>query len=144
MISYFDTSILLPAVVEAHPAHQKAKSVFEEAITDGNSVCLGLHSFVELYSNLTRFPLGDRIQPFEAQVTTDTLRDLVTVISLTGSDYFRALQRCSTKGLVSGIIYDAIHLQSALKGGASVLYTANTKDFERLLSNDDPLELRSI
>lgn len=144
MIFYFDTSILLPAIVEAHPSHQQAKTMFEEAVAGNNSVCLGLHSFAELYTNLTRFPLGDRIHPTSAQLIIDALKKIVTVVVLSKTDYFLAQERCASKGLVSGIIFDSIHFQSALKGGAKVLYTANTKDFERLLNADDQIELRSI
>lgn len=74
----------------------------------------------------------------------DGLGSLLTFVDLTRADYEAALQRCAAKNLVSGVIYDALHLQAALKSGAEVLYTANLRDFQRLVDADTPIELRGV
>jgi predicted nucleic acid-binding protein len=140
MKSYFDTSALLPALVTAHPEHERCKRTFENALSQGEIVCLSMHVFAELYANLTRFPLGKKISPELAKETLIALGKTVSTIDLTRSDYEAALQRCARLG--SGIIYDALHLQAAIKARAKVLYTANLRDFQRLADENLPFEIK--
>jgi hypothetical protein len=35
-------------------------------------------------------------------------------------------------------------LEAAIEGGADILYTDNTKDFNRLLSDDDSIRIQGI
>lgn len=145
MKNYFDTSVLFPAMTSAHPNHQLCLSTLHKALQEGEIVCLSLHVYAELYANLTRFPLGERISP---QVATKTIIEdlgkVVTTIDLTRADYEAALRRCADRGLGSGIIYDALHLQAAIKAKVEVLYTNNLRDFQRLYSDDLGFELRGI
>jgi len=141
--SYFDTSILLPALVQSHPQHIAAAELFREARSRGKVVCLSLHVYAELYANLTRFPLGDKIHPEVAMKTILALRESVDTVDLTAADYEAALRRCAERELISGIIYDALHYQAAIKAKVDVLYTGNRKDFERLHSADSGFELKS-
>lgn len=144
MRSYFDTSVLFPALSTAHPSHLICLKAFEEASKKGKIVCLSMHVYAELYANLTRFPLGDRIHPKIAAKAIIELGKLVTTIDLTRSDYEAALNRCADRELTSGIIYDALHLQAAIKAKADVLYTANLRDFKRLFSDDLGFTLKGI
>ena len=141
---YFDTSVLFPALATAHPHHAVCLQALEEARQKGEILCLSMHVYAELYANLTRFPLGQRILPPTAAETILGLGKFVKTIDLTRADYAAALQRCAAKNLVSGVIYDALHLQAALKAGAEVLYTANLRDFQRLVDADTPIELRGV
>ena len=141
MISYFDTSLLLPALMTAHPHHAACKQRLNEATDQGKVACLSLHTQAELYANLTRFPFGDKIPPATAWDLLQRLSGLLQTIPLTEADYQAALARCAERNLISGVIYDALHLQAAIKADAQVLYTANVRDFERLGARD-VLELR--
>ena len=132
MTSYFDTSILFPSLMTAHPHHRRCTKLLAEARQEGQVTCLSLHSYAEVYANLTRFPLGDRITPEAAWEALQGLSALMKTITLTEADYQAALSRCAARNLVSGVIYDALHLQAAIQAGAEVLYTANLRDFERL------------
>ena len=46
--------------------------------------------------------------------------------------------------LTGGIIYDALHLQAAIKAKVDRLYTANLRDFQRLYSEDLGFELVGV
>lgn len=46
--------------------------------------------------------------------------------------YLAATQRCASRGLKSGVVYDALHLVEAERAGADVFLTFNPSDFERL------------
>jgi predicted nucleic acid-binding protein len=144
MISYFDTSVLFPALHIAHPDHLKYKRVFNKAIAAGEIVCLSTHVYAELFANLTRFPRGRRIHPKEAVVSLTKLTEAVRVVDLGRKDYEAALHRCAQLELISGIIYDALHLQAAVKAEADAFYTSNLRDFQRLWTQDIPFELIGV
>ena len=103
-----------------------------------------MHVYAELYANLTRFPLGERIPSPVAMETIIDPGNFVKTIDLTRADYEAALHRCAAKNLISGVIHDVLHLEAALKVKAAVLYTANLCDFQRLVDAETPLELRSV
>jgi len=67
-----------------------------------------------------------------------------TVIELNKNDYKKALERCARLNLLSGVIYDALHLQAAIKAEADALYTSNLRDFQRLWTKDLPFELIGV
>lgn len=142
---YFDTSILLPALVSAHPQHKVSLQLMDNALSSGVGVTSVTHTYAELYSNLTKLPKGLAIPPDLAfQMITKEIGAIFEIVELTRSDYEAALQRCAQKGLVSGVIYDALHLQAALKAEAKVLYTHNFSDFDRLLKPTDKIELKAV
>ncbi len=142
MIVYVDTSILLPAMVEEHPRHGACLSLLEEVHAGGYQLLTATHTSAELYANLTKLPYDLNVIPTEAQqAISDRLGALFTFVPLTDADYQAALARCAERNLVSGVIYDALHLQAAIRAKAEVLYTANLRDFERLGARD-VLDLR--
>lgn len=112
---YLDTSVLLPALVSAHPRHELAKKIFTNQLITNEIVCLNMHVFAELYTNMTRFPLGKRIAPKSAADILDKISKLITPINLDHQDYQAAVNRCAHLDLISGVIYDALHLQAAIK-----------------------------
>ena len=144
MKSYFDTSVLFPSLVEAHPHHEKCRDVFQNVKMSGESICLSTHTYAELYSNLSRFPLGDKIHLQTVVHTIVELGNRNLLIELRKDDYEAAMRRSANAGLVGGVIYDALHLQAALKAGAGRLYTANIKDFARLMTPEVSIELMGV
>lgn len=42
----------------------------------------------------------------------------LTIIELVKEDYEAAIKRCARLNIANGVIYDALHLQAALKAGA--------------------------
>ncbi|MEM1357468.1 MAG: PIN domain-containing protein [Bacteroidota bacterium] len=143
---YLETSILFPAFSPEVPNHQKCFDLFRSLREQGEIVCMSMHLYAELYSNLTRFPKVGKIPPKVAATLIKSLRreELVSIVDLTVDDYENALDRCAEKGLVSGVIFDALHLQAAIKAEVDYLYTNNLRDFERLWGNNLSIELKSI
>lgn len=144
MRSYFDTSVLFPALHTAHPEHLKCKKLFESTSKEGQILCLSMHVYAELFANLTRFPIGQKIHPKVAAETIIKLGNTVTTVDLNRKDYEAALNRCARLELISGIIFDALHLQAAIKAKVDVFYTANLRDFERLWEKDLNFELIGV
>ena len=82
-----------------------------------------------------------------ANVEDVLLNDFAKLLTYVAGDsgvYRRSVQRLSGQGLRGAIIYDALHLESALAIKASILYTDNAKDFRRLLTPDDPIRIEGI
>lgn len=146
MISYFDTSILLPALIEKHELHEACKALLQKALKAGPVGTTTMHAYAELYNNLTR-PTKYKVhlQPLlAADVIINQIGERLTIIELTKADYEVAVKRCASLNLVSGVIYDALHLQAALKVGAEILYTDNLRDFTRLVTDDDPIRIVGV
>jgi len=59
-------------------------------------------------------------------------RERLTVVTLTGNEYYDAIQSASAKGVTGGTIYDALLASCALKAKAEILYTWNVRHFQRL------------
>jgi len=122
--------------------HATARAALEECQKEHVKLCTATHTYAELYSNLTRLPFDLNLPPAQAtQAIITQLKHVLTFVPLTDADYQAALARCAERNLVSGVIYDALHLQAAIRADAEVLYTANLRDFERLGARD-VLELR--
>ena len=143
MKALVDTSILLPALMTRHPNSKKCTEALRRIQEYYDVVVLNTHLAAELYANLTRFPKGE-INPKAAAAMIRVLREKMEVVDLTMDDYMLAVDRCANKGLVSRVIYDALHLQAAIKADVDVLYTENIRDFTRLLDDDDKVIIRSL
>ena len=134
---YFDTSVLVPALVDQLSNHPSAFSAFQNYISDGNKGFCSTHSLSELYSVLTALPLPRRIATLEAQMLiTESILPRLEVVDLTRNDYLSALNLAASNGLSSGIIYDALHVTAARKAGCPRIYTYNIDHFNALLSGE--------
>lgn len=129
---YFDTSALIAALVEQLPHHEAALACLASACRNHDAVT-STHTLAETYATLTVLPLPRRIQPAEARlIVTESVQKRLTILPLSTRIYERAMTRVADRGLASGVIYDALHLQCAEGAGCRRLYTYNLGDFERL------------
>ena len=132
MKALFDTSVLIPAMVEELTNHEIALERLSSALTDSSGCCT-THALAECYSTLTALPLSRRIRPDEAAAMIQALsQSNLNIVSLDGEDYSNSLGRVSRLGLTSGVIYDALHLTCAERIGCDQLFTYNQRDFQRL------------
>lgn len=137
----FDTSVLVAALVQAHPHHGLAfprlKSVHDGKVAGA----ITTHALAELFATLTALPLKPKIAPGEVRRLMN--RDIgahFEVIQLTAEMYEEALDLTVRQGLASGAIYDALHLTGARSAGCDHLLTLNLKHFQAL-APADPLIL---
>jgi predicted nucleic acid-binding protein len=98
----------------------------------------------ETYSVLTKLPLVDRILPPAARAYLAALRGFVSTVAITEPMYLEALDRCATRGLGSGAVFDAIHLVAAEAAGAELMLTFNERDFSRLATTGSPRVASSV
>jgi predicted nucleic acid-binding protein len=128
----FDTSVLVAATLSSHRHHPRAV-VWLDAVSAGDiRGVVSVHALGEVWSVLTKLPITPPIAPADAR---RTVRDIVArfeVVPLTARVYDDALDRCCTRGLRSGAIFDALHLVTAESAGADTMLTFNSRDFTRL------------
>lgn len=133
MKAYFDTNVLVAASVQDHQHHEQSFDLLK-AVKEGTlQGCIGTHGLAEFYSVLTRAPFTPRIHPAEAgRFLDDNILPYFELVALSADDYKAVLRSCTNDGLIGGVVFDALHLHSALKAGCDRVYTFNLKDFRGL------------
>jgi len=127
--AFLDTSILIATFYAHHQFHQPSIDLFLR-FKKTESSC-GAHSLAEIYSSLTGRTGRERVGGEEAMLFLENVRERLTIVSLDGQEYFRAIEASSGLGVAGGAIYDSLLAHCALKAKAQAIYTWNTKDFVR-------------
>jgi predicted nucleic acid-binding protein len=131
----FDTSVLVAAMIESHPAHPKAFAWLQQV---KNSTIIGYvpaHSIAELYAILTVYPIKPRIHPLIARkMIWHNVFEIFNVVSLSAQDYAEITEHLSESEIIGGVTYDAVILYTALKTDIDRILTLNPKDFRRIYS----------
>ena len=134
----FDTSVLVAAIVEAHPRHPDAAPWLRRAKSGEIEFLAATHSLAELYSILSAFPAKPRISPTDAwRLIQENVAASARLIALSPDDYSATIQQASERGLSGGVIYDALIACAARKAGADRLLTLNLRDFRRVWPDGD-------
>jgi len=130
---FFDTSALVPVVTEQLPNHVASHARFVSELRRGRPVCCSAHTLGECYATLTALPLPRRISgPEAARLIEANFVRKMQVVELTTEDYEKAIQRCADSGRISGQIYDALHLEAAVKARCEQIFTYNLSHFTAL------------
>ena len=130
MRCFFDTSVLIAAVLEEHDSHDRALRLYAQA-NPSQSLCAA-HNLAEVYSILTSYPGKQRLRPDQALLALEEILQRLTIVSLDAKEYSTGIRKFASIGIVGGATYDALIAECALKAKADVLYTLNIRDFMRL------------
>lgn len=129
----FDTSVLIAALVEAHPAHQRALPYFQRVKNGIDRGFISAHSLAELYSILTTLPIKPHISTLTAKkLIRSNILENFQILELSESDYEAIVNHLAESGLSGGIIYDALILYAVFKIDIDEVLTLNMKDFQRI------------
>lgn len=128
-----DTSVLVAALVEAHPAHERALPWLQRIKAGTDIGFVAAHSIAELYAVLSVLPVQPRISPAIANklIQQDVL-DICEIVTLSAQDYNRVIKHLSESNIVGGVTYDAVILSTAFKVEIDRIVTLNKKDFVRI------------
>jgi predicted nucleic acid-binding protein len=141
--AYFDTNVLVAACVQQHQHHEQSFDLLKAVKEGALQGCVGTHGLAEFYSVLTRAPFTPRVHPAEAgRFLHDNILPYFELVALSANDYKAVLRSCANAGLVGGVVFDALHLHSALKARCDRVYTLNLKDFRVLAPKE--LEARVV
>ncbi len=133
-----DTSVMVAALVGAHPAHKRSAQRLEAMLAERSALFLCAHSLAELFAVLTRLPTSPRIVPDVARrlIVENIELMSIKVVALDAADYMAAIHRMSEIGAAGGAIYDMLVIQAARKTKADGLLTLNGSDFSRLCRDE--------
>ncbi len=127
---FFDTSVLVAAVLVSHARHHRSLAVFAGA--DRNNACCAAHTLAELYATLTRMPGKQRVPSEQALLFLDEVEARLELVFLNAREYRAAINQAAHNGIFGGAIYDALLGHCALKAGATKILTWDFGDFQRL------------
>ncbi len=131
---FLDASVLVPVVTDQLANHPVAFECYTGLLKNKQTgVFTSAHALAECYATLTALPLKRRISgPDALRLIEASFIPRVKVISLTLSDYRKALKLVADLGRISGQIYDALHVIAAKKESCIRLYTYNNRHFQGL------------
>lgn len=128
-----DTSVLVAAMVEAHPAHELALPYLQRIKDNSDTGIVAAHSTAELYAVLTTLPVYPRISPpIARRLIRQNVLDSCEIVCLSQADYSAIIDHLSDSGIVGGVTYDALILYTALKVNVDRVITLNKEDFQRV------------
>jgi predicted nucleic acid-binding protein len=129
----FDSSVLVAAMVDAHPDHERARPWLERARAGRLEYLVAAHSLAEVYAVLSGLPTSPRISPgLAALLVEENVRKPATVVALGAADYGAVLVKLSGLGLAGGVVYDGLIARAAQKAKVDRLLTLNRGDFVRV------------
>jgi len=127
-----DTSVLVAAIVEAHPAHKLALPWLQRVKNEKDTGLVAAHSIAELYAILTTLPIQPRISPGVAQhLIQQNVLSACEVVALSAEDYTAVITHLAEAGISGGVTYDALILHAALKAGVEQHEVPIVLDFIR-------------
>ena len=130
---FLDTSAIVSALVDQLPNHEVALLALSEYTKEPNEAVCSTHCLAECYAVLTALPLARRITPAEAQqLIADSVAGRLTVRGLSEADYLDAIAMVAKAGLMSGAVYDALHVVAAIKSRSERIVTYNARHFRSL------------
>ncbi len=133
MKALLDTSVLVAALVEPHPDHQRALPWLTKSKSKSSELVIGSHTVAEVYAVLSTLPVSPRISPGLAwRLINESILPKVSIVSLTSSEYIATVKHLSDLGLSGGAVYDALIVKAAQKSGADRIVTFNMNDFKRV------------
>jgi predicted nucleic acid-binding protein len=83
----------------------------------------------EFYATITRLPPPVQRSPTEVILMLQTLRERISFIELTSSEYMETVESLARLRIPGAQIYDALHMATARKVKADVIYTWNLGHF---------------
>jgi predicted nucleic acid-binding protein len=132
----FDTSVLVAALVEAHPEHSRAFPWLQQARGSEIQVVVAAHSIAEAYAVLSSLPVSPRIAPSAAWALLEhSVLPYAQAVDLSAADVRETVERLSRQGMAGGVVYDALIAAAARKGRADCIVTLNVEDFLRVVDS---------
>jgi len=129
----FDTSVIVPALVDQLSQHPACFATYETYTSGANQGFCSAHCLAECYAVLTALPLPRRITTDEALLLIkESVVGRLEIVSLSHAHYLDAIADVAQRGLTSGIVYDALHVSAAVQASCSRIYTINHEHFRSI------------
>lgn len=128
---FFDTSVLVAAVLKQHEAHERAFAALERVQNGRDEGFFAGHGLAEMYAVLTKLPAPFRHTNEQTLLSIEeNVLKYFKISSLTGTDYAALVREAALAGIQGGTIYDAVLLKTAGKSNVNRILTLNLKHFQ--------------
>jgi len=129
----FDTSLIVAALVDTHPMHERAFPWVKRSKAKEFELVIAGHTLAELYAVLSTLPIKPRIPPSVAwRLIHENIESTAKIVSLTPAEYISTIRRMPELGIAGGTVYDALIAKVAQKSKVERLITLNTEHFRRV------------
>ena len=129
MKALFDASVLVAALVERHPAHERSFGWLKKAKSRAIEGFAATHSLSELYGALTALPVRPRISPLSARrLIRDNVEKVLKVRTVTSADYRRVLDDLSQLEVTGERVDEGLTARMAEKLKVGKLLTLKVSD----------------
>lgn len=122
-MTYFDTSVLVGALLQTHPNHKECLAIFEQ--TRDRITCA--HTLAEVFSTLTAHY---KVPNSAAAEITLGLLEKLAIEPLSLNEYETAIAEARQRGIMGGGIYDSLHATYARQRSARRVITRNLGHFQ--------------
>ncbi|TSD99429.1 type II toxin-antitoxin system VapC family toxin [Skermania sp. ID1734] len=109
-----DTSVLVPAVLSWHPAHNSSRRAVRERVAT-----IPVHVLLETYSVLTRLPSPHRLAPHTAAEVVAGIA--LQTCALPPDEYRPLIAKLAQAGIRGGAVYDGLVAASAMYHGFNLI-----------------------
>lgn len=138
---FLDTSVLVPATVEAHPAHTVASRWIEHAGTGGLELCISPQVCREFLVVLTRQPVSDRVfSHVEALGALNAWRTGCRILDEGTAVLEQLVRLVEQHGVRGKQVHDCNIVATMLVHGVQRLVTRNSVDFRRYAGLIQPFQ----
>lgn len=128
---FFDTSVLVPALVDQLTNHSVCVEVFRAYTMQSNRGYCSTHGLAEFYAVVAALPLPKRISTVEERIIIkESILSRLEIVSLEQTEYGEAINKVANQGLTGGTVYNVLHVTAAEKAGCNRVYTY-TPDYFR-------------
>ena len=128
----FDTSTLIAALIDSHPAHSPAASRWQRAKARIDVGLIAMHSIAELYAILTTLPQARLPTAMVRQIILRDVLDTLEIVALTPDDYRAVINQLAESDIIGGTTYDALILHAAERANVDQILTLNMRHFRRV------------
>lgn len=129
MTVFIDTSVLVAAILQSHPNHQRAFHWVDQIANGDHRGVISEHSLAETYSVLTRINIPFRLSPGIAWEAIERNSAAFEILTLTEAEVKSELERLATMEIGGGAVYDRLIAAVARKVDFDLLLTFNVKHF---------------
>jgi len=134
MKALLDTSLLVAALVEAHPRHEQAFPWLLRIRDSEVTAAIAAHSIAETYSVLSSLPVSPRITPSAAWALIEhSVLPFVETVDARAREVQETIRNLSRQGITGGVVFDALIAAAGLKVHADCIVTFNIEDFRRVV-----------
>lgn len=97
MKQFFDTSVLVAAILSLHEHHEASFSLVSGSRREDS--CCTTHALAESYCTLTRISFALHVEPEEASLALSKLRQKTTILQIDEMDYWETIGALSASNI---------------------------------------------